>query len=70
MGGDLHVRILIKKHEIFERKGADLFINKDITLLEALTGLNFEIEHLDKHIIKVSTVPNEVIAHSNLNINL
>lgn len=27
--------------------GADLFIKKNITLLEALTGFDFKIKHLD-----------------------
>jgi len=36
-------RIKTKKHEIFTRKGADLFIEKEISLLEALTGFNFDI---------------------------
>jgi len=33
MGGDLHVRIKIKPHKVFTRKGTDLFIEKKITLL-------------------------------------
>jgi len=39
MAGDLYVRIKINKHKIYERKGADLYTSKKITLLEALTGL-------------------------------
>merc|ERR1719158_682078 len=42
MAGDLHVRFMIKPHKTFERKGADLFFTKKITLLEALTGFTFE----------------------------
>lgn len=41
MAGDLHVRILIEKHKIYTRKGADLYLEKKITLGEALTGFNF-----------------------------
>lgn len=44
MAGDLHVRINIEKHKVFERKGADLFLAKKITLCEALTGLNFKLK--------------------------
>jgi DnaJ family protein A protein 2 len=44
MAGDVHMRILIEKHKEFYRTGADLFIEKKITLLEALTGTNFEIK--------------------------
>jgi DnaJ-class molecular chaperone len=32
---------------LFARKGADLFLEKKISLLEALTGFNFELKHLD-----------------------
>ena len=41
MAGDLYVRIKIKKHDVYIRKGADLFMEKNISLLEALTGFNF-----------------------------
>lgn len=47
MAGDLYVKINIKKHANFQRKGADLFIERNITLLEALSGVYFEIKHLD-----------------------
>jgi DnaJ-class molecular chaperone len=39
LAGDLYFITQEKEHKIFTRKGADLFIKKDITLLEALTGL-------------------------------
>lgn len=41
MAGDLYVRIKIKKHNLYERRGADLFTKKKISLLEALTGVQF-----------------------------
>ena len=63
MAGDLHVRFMIKPHKLFERKGADLFINKKVTLLEALTGFTFNIAHLDGRTVKVATMPGEVISH-------
>ena len=53
LGGDIHVRIFIDKHKSFERKGADLYMEKKITLLEALIGTNFEITHLDGKKVKV-----------------
>lgn len=28
MAGDLYIRVKIAKHKIFERKGADLYMNK------------------------------------------
>lgn len=63
MAGDVHVRIFIEKHKEFIRKGADLFVVKDISLLEALTGTNFEFKHLDGEKFKVTTLPGDVIEH-------
>jgi len=63
MAGDLVVRILIKKHDTFVRKGADLYIEKDITLIEALTGFNFEIKHLSGEKLTLTTTKDEIIAH-------
>lgn len=48
---------------MFERKGADLYINKKITLLQALTGFTFKIQHLDGKMLNVATIPGEVISH-------
>lgn len=64
MAGDLHCRFMIRKHKVFERKGADLFMDKKITLLEALTGFTFEFAHLDGSKVKVATMPGEVIGHT------
>jgi DnaJ-class molecular chaperone len=47
MAGDVYVRINIEKHEQFERVGADLVYHKEITLLEALTGVTTTLKHLD-----------------------
>jgi DnaJ family protein A protein 2 len=54
MGGDVHVRVYVQKHASFERKGADLFMEKKISLIEALSGTNFEIKHLDGKNLKVN----------------
>jgi DnaJ family protein A protein 2 len=61
MAGDIYARILIEKHKVFERKGADLFMEKKISLLEALTGFSFELEHLNGQKYIVATSPGEVI---------
>ena len=57
------MRIKIEKHSHFVRKGADLFHEKKITLLEALTGFYFELKHLDNTKITVSTMSGEIISH-------
>lgn len=66
LGGDIHVRVFIEKHKVFERKGADLFFEKKISLLEALTGINFELKHLDGKKFKITTLPNEILSHNEI----
>jgi len=61
MAGDLIVRLNVEPHKRFERKGADLYMTKKVSLYEALTGTAFHIEHLDGKKLLISTAPNEVI---------
>jgi DnaJ family protein A protein 2 len=46
---------------LFKRKGADLMIEKEISLMEALTGVDFVLKHLDGRKIRIKNVPGEVI---------
>jgi DnaJ family protein A protein 2 len=55
--GDVIVVIKEAPHKVFKRKGADLFMEKDITLLEALTGTEFVFNHLDGRKIRVKNEP-------------
>merc|ERR1712182_175814 len=50
-----------KEHERFIRKGADLYIKRDISLLEALCGYTLEVEHLDGRILVIKSNPGEII---------
>lgn len=59
--GDLVFVVSQKKHAVFERQGNDLFIEKSITLKEALTGFEFAIKHLDDRTIVVSSTPGDII---------
>ena len=59
--GDVIVVLEEKKHKTFQRKGADLFMEKEITLLEALTGLDFVLTHLDGRKIRIKNTLGEVI---------
>ena len=61
----MYLVVHIDDHPKFKRLGADLFYKKKITLLEALTGFTFTIEHLDGEKFLVSSLPGEVICHSN-----
>ena len=61
MAGDVYVRINIQRNELFERIGADLVYHKEITLLEALTGVTTTIKHFDGKEYIVATAPGEVL---------
>jgi len=58
------VQFNVKPHKRFERKGADLYHRKNISLYEALMGTAFYVEHLDGKKILVATPPNEVLTPS------
>ena len=59
--GDIVIEIEIENHKKFIRKGADLIYKCNITLLEALTGFNIVITHLDGRKILIKTKPGEII---------
>jgi len=64
--GDVIVVVAVRKNKIFTRKGADLFMDKEISLLEALTGVNFTIMHLDGRIIRITNPAGQVIKPNDL----
>jgi len=45
--GDVQIIVNEVPHKVFKRKGADLLIEKEVTLLEALTGVDFAVDFLD-----------------------
>ncbi|MDO8508860.1 MAG: DnaJ C-terminal domain-containing protein, partial [Nanoarchaeota archaeon] len=45
--GDLYVRIFIKKHPIFERKGDDLYLSREIYFSQAALGDELEVPTLE-----------------------
>ncbi len=53
--GDLYVRIFVKRHPIFERKGDDLYIETPISFTQAVLGDEIEIPTLEgkKILLKV-----------------
>ena len=52
--GDLILKIATEPHPRFERKGDDLYTNVSISLTDALTGFELQIEHLDGHKVTVT----------------
>lgn len=53
--GDLYIRILVKKHNIFERRGDDLFASVQISFSQAVLGDEIEVPILEgtKILLKV-----------------
>lgn len=51
--GDIIFIIRELKHDVFLRKNKDLYFRKDITLVEALTGVNFILTTLDNRKIEI-----------------
>ena len=53
--GDAVVVLCVKDHPVFSRRGAHLFLEKDITLTEALCGVALTVDTLDGRKLLVST---------------
>jgi DnaJ family protein A protein 2 len=64
--GDVIIQIKEKPNKTFHRKGADLIIEKEISLIESLTGLDFVLTHLDGKKYRIKNTPGEVIKHDDL----
>lgn len=45
--GDLYVVIEVKEHPVFKRKGADLYMTKEITIIDAFLGRAVKIKGID-----------------------
>lgn len=50
-----------QEHKEFKRKGADLYIERKISLVEALCGFELSIEHLDGRKLLIKTSPGEIV---------
>merc|ERR1719446_1161519 len=48
-------------HNVFKRKGDDLYIERTISLAEALCGFQMELKHLDDRTLIIKTAPGEII---------
>lgn len=58
--GDVVIVIQEKEHDTFKRKGADLAVNVELTLSEALCGFVKIITHLDNRVLKVEVPAGKV----------
>lgn len=61
IAGDIQININEMTHSSFTRKGSDLYYKKDISLVEALCGFEFDLTHLDGRKILVKSKPGEII---------
>ena len=59
--GDLIFVLQQKPHDVFKRIGDDLFMEKSVSLVEALTGFTMHVEHLDGRILDVKQPAGQVI---------
>eukprot|EP01120_Amphizonella_sp_Union-15-10_P010356 TRINITY_DN412_c0_g7_i1.p1 TRINITY_DN412_c0_g7~~TRINITY_DN412_c0_g7_i1.p1 ORF type:complete len:445 (+),score=97.07 TRINITY_DN412_c0_g7_i1:48-1382(+) len=55
--GDVIIVVRQKKHPVFKRNGADLLIERKLSLGEALAGFSFKLTHLDGRQILVESSP-------------
>ena len=59
--GDIVIVLDEKEHRTFKRKGADLVMQMDIMLADALCGFTRVIDTLDKRHIVINTLPGECL---------
>lgn len=64
--GDVVLVVNEQPHSLFKRKGADLLIEKEITLLESLTGVDFVVDFLDGSKFRVQTERGMVVKPDSL----
>lgn len=64
--GDVVFVVQEKEHATFQRKGADLILEKKLTLTEALCGFDFVITHMDGRHLRCVSRPGEVTRHDQL----
>lgn len=65
--GDVVLKYTCKKHDVFTRKGADLFVKYKIPLVDALSGFSRVVcQHLDGRAMHVTTPKGKVIRPGHL----
>lgn len=64
--GDVVIVIQEKEHELFKRKGADLVMDLEIQLSEALCGFVKTITHLDGRVLKLEMSGGQCVKHDSV----
>eukprot|EP00808_Paulinella_micropora_P021578 g19904.t1 len=55
--GHIIFKVVTQPHPVFTRKDDDLAMTMHISLLEALTGFEKQVSHLDGHIVTIKSDP-------------
>ena len=55
--GDLLIKILVAPHPVFDRKGDDLIISREISLTQAVLGAQIEVPTLDDKTLSLKVPP-------------
>merc|ERR1712176_170091 len=63
--GDVVFTLKEKDHKDFKRRGADLFVERRISLSEALCGFQLELTHLDGRKLLIKSAPGEIVKPAN-----
>ena len=66
MPGNLNIHITTQPHKVYQRKGNDLIVHHDITLSEALMGLEMNLKLLDGRQVVVRSKANETLQPNNI----
>lgn len=64
--GDVIFVVQMEEHALFRRKGADLLIEKEISLAETLCGFSFPIKHLDGRTVTIHNTGGQVLKPNSL----
>merc|ERR1719506_155056 len=59
--GDVIFVLKEQPHQVFKRRGADLFVERKISLVEALCGFEMEVTHLDGRKLLIKTAPGDIV---------
>ena len=59
--GDLHISVKINNNTCFKRQGLDLFLQKKLSLKEALCGFVFDIPHLNGKLLSLNNMNNPTV---------
>ncbi|KAG5191923.1 heat shock protein 40 [Tribonema minus] len=66
--GDVVFVIQSKPHDTFQRKGADLIMEKKLSLAESLCGFDFVVQHMDGRALRLRSAPGKVTKHEHLQV--